>query len=76
MEGEAGIGKNRLLYTWAARAAASSVRVLRARCDELERSLLRQPVVDCLDNALSMLPSMVAPNSTNRAPVNSDRDQR
>jgi len=76
VEGEAGIGKADCSIPWRPARRASGVRVLRARCDELERSLLRQPVVDGLDNALSMLPSMVAPNSTNRAPVNSDRDQR
>ena len=43
VEGEAGIGKSRLLETWAADAEATGARVLRARCDELERTLPLQP---------------------------------
>jgi DNA-binding SARP family transcriptional activator len=60
VQGEAGIGKTRLLDTWALRAAASGVRVLRARCDELERILPLQPVADALDDALRVLPTETA----------------
>jgi DNA-binding SARP family transcriptional activator len=60
LEGEAGIGKTRLLDTWAARTAASGVRILRARCDELERSLPLQPIADALDDALRALPTETA----------------
>ena len=60
VQGEAGIGKSRLLETWAARAAASGVRVLQARCDELERSLPLQPLADALDDALRTLPNQAA----------------
>ena len=49
VEGEAGIGKTRLLQTWAGVARATGVLVLQARCDELERSLPLQPLADALD---------------------------
>jgi predicted ATPase len=48
VEGEAGIGKSRLLQTWAAAARATGVLALKARCDELERSLPLQPLADVL----------------------------
>jgi tetratricopeptide (TPR) repeat protein len=60
VEGEAGIGKSRLLRTWAVRAAASGVQVLSANCDELERSLPLQPVADALDGYLRGLPTPAA----------------
>jgi DNA-binding SARP family transcriptional activator len=55
VEGEAGIGKSRLLETWAVAAEATGVRVLRARCDELERTLPLQPLADALDAWLRSL---------------------
>src|SRR5207253_8174626 len=55
VEGEAGIGKSRLLQTWAANAEATGARVLRARCDELERTLPLQPLADALDAYLYSL---------------------
>jgi tetratricopeptide (TPR) repeat protein len=55
VEGEAGIGKSRLLQTWAADAEATGARVLRARCDELERTLPLQPLADALDAYLYSL---------------------
>lgn len=48
VDGEAGIGKTRLLAAWAANAPAT---VLLARCDELGRDLPLQPVVDALVRA-------------------------
>jgi DNA-binding SARP family transcriptional activator len=55
VEGEAGIGKSRLLETWAVAAEATGVHVLRARCDELERTLPLQPLADALDACLRSL---------------------
>jgi DNA-binding SARP family transcriptional activator/tetratricopeptide (TPR) repeat protein len=60
VEGEAGIGKSRLLQTWAAIARATGVLVLEARCDELERSLPLQPLADALDAHLRTLPTSEA----------------
>jgi AAA ATPase domain/Bacterial transcriptional activator domain len=60
IEGEAGIGKSRLLRTWAASAAAAGARVLFAECDELERSLPLQPLADALDGYLRTLPTSAA----------------
>ncbi len=53
VEGEAGIGKTRLLATW---VAAQSVTVLTARCDELGRAVPLQPVLDALAAYLRSLP--------------------
>jgi DNA-binding SARP family transcriptional activator len=60
VEGEAGIGKSRLLQTWAAAAKATGVLVLEARCDELERSLPLQPLAEALDAHLRTLPTSEA----------------
>ncbi len=60
LEGEAGMGKTRLLDVWAQRAARCGALVLRAQCDELERSLPLQPVLDALDMHLRSLPSAEA----------------
>jgi DNA-binding SARP family transcriptional activator len=48
VEGEAGIGKTRLLSVWSARARAVGATVLSGRCDELDRSLPLEAVVDAL----------------------------
>jgi DNA-binding SARP family transcriptional activator len=60
VEGEAGIGKSRLLQTWADDADATGARVLRVRCDELERTLSLQPLADALDAYLYALPTREA----------------
>lgn len=60
VEGEAGIGKSRLLETWAAAARATGALVLQARCDELERSLPLQPLADALDAHMRTLPTRQA----------------
>ncbi len=52
IEGEAGIGKTRLLATWAARAEAAGATVLAARCEELSRGLPLQVVLDAVDDHL------------------------
>ncbi len=52
VEGEAGIGKTRLLDAVADLAAATGGRVLRGRCHPAERSLFLQPYVDALRPAL------------------------
>ncbi|MCA1824166.1 MAG: BTAD domain-containing putative transcriptional regulator [Mycobacteriales bacterium] len=51
VEGEAGIGKSRLLDEWAQRVHASAA-VLRGRCDVLGRSLPLQAILDALVSAL------------------------
>ncbi len=48
VEGDGGIGKTHLLTVWAERARASGTTVLWGRCDQLERSLPLQVVVDAL----------------------------
>ena len=52
VEGEAGIGKSRLLATWSAKAAAAGATVLTARCEEVARGLPLQAVLDALDDHL------------------------
>ncbi|MEP7091931.1 MAG: AAA family ATPase, partial [Nocardioidaceae bacterium] len=52
VEGEAGIGKTRLLEALAALADRTGGWVLRARCHPTERSLFLQPYVDALRPAL------------------------
>jgi len=49
VEGEAGIGKSRLLQVWSRRAAAQGARVLSVACDELGRALPLQPLLDVID---------------------------
>jgi tetratricopeptide (TPR) repeat protein len=48
VEGEAGIGKSRLLQVWSARVA-DRARVIGVRCDELGRSLPLQPLLDAVE---------------------------
>ncbi|HEV2121626.1 MAG TPA: BREX system ATP-binding domain-containing protein, partial [Chloroflexota bacterium] len=57
IDGEAGIGKTRLLETWSSRAAASGALVLQARSEELTRGLSLQPLIDALDGYLRTLPT-------------------
>jgi DNA-binding SARP family transcriptional activator len=49
VEAEAGMGKTRLLDTWAARTASGGTTVLRGRFEELARSLPLQGVMDAID---------------------------
>ncbi|HEX3606990.1 MAG TPA: BTAD domain-containing putative transcriptional regulator [Candidatus Dormibacteraeota bacterium] len=60
VEGEAGIGKSRLVAEWSARAQARGVTVLLGRCDELGRALPLQPVLDALAAHLAGLDSDAA----------------
>lgn len=48
VEGEAGIGKSRLLHVWSERLAARGVRVVPVAGDELGRALPLQPVLDAV----------------------------
>lgn len=57
VEGEAGIGKTRLLDTLAAVATASGGRVLAARCHSTERSLFLQPYLDVVRPLLLAAPT-------------------
>jgi DNA-binding SARP family transcriptional activator len=50
LAGEAGIGKTAVLRAWSAHALDGGVTVLRGSCDELERSLPLQAVLDALDD--------------------------
>ena len=52
VSGDPGIGKTRLLQAVAARAAATGVRVLAGRCDDVGRPLPLQAVLDALDDHL------------------------
>ncbi len=49
VEGEAGIGKSRLLQVWAERLANRGVEVVSVVCDELGRSLPLQPLLDAME---------------------------
>jgi tetratricopeptide (TPR) repeat protein len=49
VEGEAGIGKSRLLSVWADQVGAAGAMVLSGRCDELARALPLDPVLSALD---------------------------
>jgi DNA-binding SARP family transcriptional activator len=49
VEGEAGIGKSRLLRVWSDRLAARGVRVVPVAGDELGRALPLQPLLDAVD---------------------------
>jgi DNA-binding SARP family transcriptional activator len=61
VEGEAGIGKTRLLDAVAELATRTGGRVLRGRCHPAERSLFLQPFVDALRPALlDAAPSLLA----------------
>ncbi len=60
VEGEAGIGKSRLVSDWAAAAAARGIAVLQGRCDELGRALPLQPVLDALAGHLAGLDGAAA----------------
>jgi DNA-binding SARP family transcriptional activator/tetratricopeptide (TPR) repeat protein len=53
LAGEAGIGKTAVLGVWSARALDEGVTVLRGSCDELERSLPLQAVLDALDDHIT-----------------------
>ncbi|TMC99746.1 MAG: hypothetical protein E6J03_12600, partial [Chloroflexi bacterium] len=57
VEGEAGIGKSRLVGEWTVRARARGAAVLAGRCDELGRALPLQPVLDALGEHLAGLDS-------------------
>lgn len=48
VEGEAGIGKSRLLQVWSARLAGRAC-VVSVKCDELGRALPLQPLLDAVD---------------------------
>jgi DNA-binding SARP family transcriptional activator/tetratricopeptide (TPR) repeat protein len=52
VDGEAGIGKSRLLTHWSARARGAGRSVLTGRCEELGRALPLQPVLDALASHL------------------------
>ncbi|MGA9311232.1 MAG: BTAD domain-containing putative transcriptional regulator, partial [Pseudonocardiaceae bacterium] len=52
VEGEAGIGKSRLLRVWSDRLAARGVRVVPVAGDELGRALPLQPILDAVDELL------------------------
>jgi DNA-binding SARP family transcriptional activator len=49
IEGEAGIGKSRLLSDWSRRAASNGARVASVACHELGRALPLQPLLDLVD---------------------------
>jgi DNA-binding SARP family transcriptional activator/tetratricopeptide (TPR) repeat protein len=49
IEGEAGIGKSRLLQVWARRAVSGGARVVAVGCNDLSRALPLQPVLDAVD---------------------------
>lgn len=55
VEGEAGVGKSRLMRHWAQGAEAGGATVLWGRCDELGRALPLQPVLDALRGHLRLL---------------------
>jgi DNA-binding SARP family transcriptional activator len=57
VEGEAGIGKSRLLEVWAAGAGAGGAALLRGRGSELARNLPLQPILDAIEGCLLGLPS-------------------
>jgi len=48
VEGEAGIGKTRLLQVWAERHSGRGVKIVSVACDELGRSLPLQPLLDAV----------------------------
>ncbi|GEL27096.1 hypothetical protein PSU4_60500 [Pseudonocardia sulfidoxydans NBRC 16205] len=52
VEGEAGIGKTRLVETFSANAARRGVTVLIGRCEEIARSVPLQPITDALASYL------------------------
>ncbi len=52
IEGEAGMGKTRLLSAWTASARATGATVLAGRCDEVTRDLPLQPVIAALTDHL------------------------
>jgi DNA-binding SARP family transcriptional activator/tetratricopeptide (TPR) repeat protein len=49
VEGEAGIGKTRLLQFWAERMIGTGVEVVSVACDELGRTLPLQPILDAIE---------------------------
>ncbi|HEY6539039.1 MAG TPA: AAA family ATPase, partial [Candidatus Dormibacteraeota bacterium] len=49
VEGEAGIGKSRLLQVWANRLSRRDVEILAVACDELGRALPLQPLLDAVE---------------------------
>jgi tetratricopeptide (TPR) repeat protein len=55
VEGEAGIGKSRLVAEWRGQVAIRGTAVLQGRCDELGRTLPLQPVLDALAEHLAEL---------------------
>lgn len=49
VEGEAGIGKSRVVQVWSRRAAARGAQLVAVTCDELGRVLPMQPLLDAVD---------------------------
>ena len=49
VEGEAGIGKSRLLQVWAERHSGRGVEIVSVACDELGRTLPLQPLLDAME---------------------------
>lgn len=52
VEGEAGIGKSRLLATWSRRAVARGADVITVSCDPLGRTLALQPLLDAVNQLI------------------------
>ncbi len=55
VEGEPGIGKSRLLNTFAAAISDSGIPVIRSRCYDLERDIVYQPLVEALRSRADLL---------------------
>lgn len=60
VEGEAGIGKSRLLQVWSRRVAGLGAQVVSVACDELGRALPLQPLLDVVDVLVRRLAPEVA----------------
>jgi predicted ATPase/DNA-binding XRE family transcriptional regulator len=56
IEGEAGIGKSRLMREFARYARSRGLHTLAARCFEIERAMAYQPVIDLVAQALEAAP--------------------
>lgn len=80
VEGEAGIGKTRLVREWADQVEAGGTTVLWGRCDELGRMLPLQPVLDALRSHLRLfdaadLGAALGPDAPVVAPLLSVTDE-